>query len=478
MGAAELTIDALVEQLPPHYAEGHRAAPKRTAVSQLLAGRYLLTQPTFIGAVIRICAHPGEFDKIMLMARTLMEAAVHRPSPANGPEAEVDGHDSLSPLSMRLDFIAESNRRLEAELSRLADLLAAGPVSPQASGTSTAAGSLKTHDSGIRQRSHRTLKRAEAPAHRSVGDPFGHDDVEIRHVSEELVHKIPDVRQLGELVRRSIDGVIDGLQTGRYSVDQLTRPERAMIGARILIALRRDYFPTPDSDADLEVSAVQTDYKFSFRHGRWLLPPESVGNVCLLASADDDKSVYSLGLLRPSASMLSATRNRDGRHFLSPQGLESAWWFAKEAPLPVNLLHHAPSAITESIMGHRSGQQRVNDLFRLLQGQPIRRTTIATVAMQSDYMKRMRSFGGAPEVLRKEGIAIFGPYSAHRGLAQTLGLPSYGPDEFVSARLAPLAAHHADGAWIALAGSRWVLADESDPIEPIPPLPQLRRFES
>jgi len=99
------------------------------------------------------------------------------------------------------------------------------------------------------------------------------------------------------------------------------------------------------------------------------------------------------------------------------------------------------------------------------------------VAQQDDYMKRVRDGGGAREVLRAEGIVIFGDYAGDQVLAHALGLPRPGPGEFVSARLAPLT-RGADGGTgdyarsIRLAGADWRLASAGDPVAPAPALPR------
>ena len=105
----------------------------------------------------------------------------------------------------------------------------------------------------------------------------------------------------------------------------------------------------------------------------------------------------------------------------------------------------------------------------------VSRTVVATVAMQDDYMKRVRGGGGACDQLRGEGIVIFGDYAGDQVLAPALGLPRLGPGEFVSARLvqAPGARDDRDYARsIRLAGVDWALASMDDPPEPGPALPR------
>ena len=118
----------------------------------------------------------------------------------------------------------------------------------------------------------------------------------------------------------------------------------------------------------------------------------------------------------------------------------------------------------------------------------VSRTVVATVAMQDDYMKRVRGGGGARDQLRAEGIVIFGDYAGDQVLASALGLPRPGPGEFVSARLVRRpdahgagehgagehgAGEHGDYARsIRLAGADWLLASAADPPSPAPALPR------
>jgi hypothetical protein len=122
------------------------------------------------------------------------------------------------------------------------------------------------------------------------------------------------------------------------------------------------------------------------------------------------------------------------------------------------------------IFAHHSGQQRVNELFRRAQHRRVSRTAVATVAMQDDYMKRVRAGGGARDQLRGEGIVIFGDYAGDQALAAALGLPRPGPGEFVSARLTSRVLP--GSRTLRLEGADWGLADPADPAEPAPHLPR------
>ena len=173
------------------------------------------------------------------------------------------------------------------------------------------------------------------------------------------------------------------------------------------------------------------------------------------------------------------------------------------APLQENALIRLPQTDVAAIFALASGQQRVNELFRRAQRIRVSRTVVATVAMQDDYMKRVRGGGGARDQLRAEGIVIFGDYAGDRVLASALGLPRPGPGEFVSARLVPRPGGHRAGGHrvgghgagghgagghgagghgagghrdyarsIRLAGADWLLASAADPPSPAPVLPR------
>ena len=103
----------------------------------------------------------------------------------------------------------------------------------------------------------------------------------------------------------------------------------------------------------------------------------------------------------------------------------------------------------------------------------VSRTVVATVAMQDDYMKRVRDGGGARDQLRAEGIVIFGDYAGDQLLAAALDLPRPGPGEFVSARLARRRdGHDVFARSIRLDGADWQLASAADPGEAAPALPR------
>jgi hypothetical protein len=106
---------------------------------------------------------------------------------------------------------------------------------------------------------------------------------------------------------------------------------------------------------------------------------------------------------------------------------------------------------------------------------PISRITVATVAQQDDFMKRVRYNGGARSALRAEGILIpGGDYESHRAVALSLGAPDIAPGEFVSFRVMETLASDAQA--IELEGRHWRIAEPTEPAAPLAPLlPTTRR---
>ena len=245
-----------------------------------------------------------------------------------------------------------------------------------------------------------------------------------------------------------------------------------------------------------------------------MIPPEAEAKLLLLVQASDEDGTWSAGLIRASEENLTPAGNRDGKRTLNERGRAAVGWLHFRSPLQENVLIKLPERDVAAVFALPSGQQRVNELFRRAQRMKVSRTVVATVAMQDDYMKRVRDGGGARDQLRAEGIVIFGDYAGDQLLAAALGLPRPGPGEFVSARLArrPRVAVGAEGAsavgavgvagaagvvgvagtggggghgsgggleedydrrFIRLDGADWVLAGPADPLGPAPGLPRL-----
>ena len=318
-------------------------------------------------------------------------------------------------------------------------------------------------------------------------------DPELDRVAAELLAVDPDGSRIGGAVRGALDMLLDGQHTGRYRWDQLCKTEKTHAGTLVEIGIQRRLSLADGATLDYSVAGTDVDCKFSHRMGRWMIPPEAAGKVMLLVQASDEEGTWSAGLLRVRDALLREAANRDLKRSLSERGRAAIAWLFARSPLQENALVRMDERDVAAIFAPRSGQQRVNELFRRAQRRRVSRTVVATVAMQDDYMKRVRAGGGARDQLRNEGIVIFGDYAGDQALAAALGLPRPGPGEFVSARLSrsrpgppggpgqpgmagrpgggPAGAPYG-GRSIRLSGADWVLAGPSDPPEPAPLLPR------
>jgi hypothetical protein len=311
----------------------------------------------------------------------------------------------------------------------------------------------------------------------------GAGDAELAAVAAELTGLDRDGTQMAAAIRGALDMLLDGQHTGRYRWDQLHKTEKTHAGTLVEIALARTLALADGTALDYTIAGADVDCKFSHRLGGWMIPPEAEAKLLLLVQASDEEGTWSAGLIRASEENLSPAGNRDGKRTLNERGRAAVGWLHLRSPLQENALIKLPERDVAAVFALPSGQQRVNELFRRAQRMKVSRTVVATVAMQDDYMKRVRDGGGARDQLRAEGIVIFGDHAGDQLLAAALGLPRPGPGEFVSVRLArrPRAAVAAAGGsngdhsrYIRLDGVDWVLAGPADPPGPAPSLPRLR----
>src|SRR5262249_3227255 len=214
-----------------------------------------------------------------------------------------------------------------------------------------------------------------------------------------------------------LDMLLDGQHTGRYRWDQLHKTEKTHAGTLVEIALARSLRLADGAALDYTIAGADVDCKFSHRLGGWMIPPEADGELMLLVQASDEDGTWSAGLVRAVPGYLRPAGNRDGKRALNDRGRAAVRWLHARAPLAENVLIRLPEADVAAIFAAGSGQQRVNELFRRAQRMRVSRTVVATVAMQDDYMKRVRGGGGGRGQLRGQGIGIFRGYARDTGRA-------------------------------------------------------------
>ncbi|UJW29997.1 restriction endonuclease [Saccharothrix sp. AJ9571] len=299
---------------------------------------------------------------------------------------------------------------------------------------------------------------------------FQDTDPELDKVKAVLL-ATPDVKRRAALaIRRTLNMLLDGPNTGRYRWDQLHKTEKTHCGTLVEINLQREFNFTDGDKLDYSIADIDVDCKYS--HGKsWMIPPEAFGKLCMVVAASDQDGVWSLGIVRARNEYLNAGRNRDVKATLNLLGRDNIRWLFQDAPLPENVLLRLAPADIEAIFSKPSGQRRLKELFLRAQGRIIRRAVVGTVAQQLDFMRRARSGGGARD-LADRGVVVLGQYGLHQKAAAGLGLPVPGDGEFVSARLVPYQPHHGDrGTFTDANGTKWVVALPSDPAATAPQIP-------
>ena len=301
---------------------------------------------------------------------------------------------------------------------------------------------------------------------------FLHDS-DIQVVAETLFNLDSEGTRWARVFRQTYDMIYNGQETGRYRWNQLMKTEKTHFGTLFEINAQREFgFDARDSDAtDFRISGVPVDAKWSQHRGRWMLPPEIIGDIALVATADDAVSQWSLGLVRVLPELRSEGLNRDRKSTLNPAGKEAVLWLWDNARMPPNILLQLEPEVVDYIFDHRHGTERTNRLFRAAEGRIVHRNSVATVSRQLDPQKRVRYNGGARSALAPEGYVILsGKY--YPRLASALGVPVPGPLEYVSVRVIPSTGSEG----VLIADQRWRRATVDDVItEAAPMLPERGR---
>ena len=297
---------------------------------------------------------------------------------------------------------------------------------------------------------------------------FRQIDPPLDEVEEELQVLDPQGIRWASVFRHTYDVIYNGHETGRYRWDQLMKTEKTHFGTLFEIFAQREFEFEGGKATDFSIAGHEVDAKWSQSLHGWMLPPEVFDELALVATANDQSSTWSLGLVRISEDARREKSNRDKKTQLNELGRASIRWLWFEAPLRPNILLQLPENEVNELMSLKSGTSRVTELFRLAEGQIVNRNAVATVARQLDAQKRVRGNGGARDVLRDEGFLILsGTY--HKHIAVALGLPDLLRDEYISVRVSP--DNSLTG--IQIDGERWRRAHvEETIVTPAPLLPK------
>lgn len=273
----------------------------------------------------------------------------------------------------------------------------------------------------------------------TTDDPEQQLDIALEEVVATLREADPSGERIAEVLRGTFDQLYDGSRTGRYRWDQLFKTEKTHCGTLVEINLQRKFKFADGLKLDYNIAGHEVDAKYSQRLGGWMLPPEAVGELCLVVTADDLKSTFSIGIVRADPNILSEGSNRDAKRTLVAKQRDRIVWLFKDADLPKNILLHMSAEDIAAVTKPRGGTAKVVELFRRTTGQVVNRSAIETLSKQLDVTRRVRGGdGGARDPLAAQGIAVLGgAYGWHRRAARDLGVPVPRRTEYVSGYVAP-----------------------------------------
>ncbi|MGW2633045.1 NaeI family type II restriction endonuclease [Streptomyces chattanoogensis] len=291
------------------------------------------------------------------------------------------------------------------------------------------------------------------------------EDPELAEVLAEMLRLDQDGSRMGSVIDGAGRHLLDPAHTGRYLWSQLTKTEKTAFGTAVCQRMQRELGLADGLHLDFMVAGHEVDMKFTLG-SNWMFPPELQGSLCLVMSADEANGLWSLGLLRVRPELMRTGANRDGKRGLSARGREAIHWIYRQLQLPEHALRQLPADTVGAIFAKSSAKARTEELFLRAQLTAITTADLSAVTMQTDGVKRARE---ARRRLAHQGVLILNgirPYDAE--LTSSLGLPTPGPNTWMSIRLAPAPPQGDGRPTITLDGTLWCVANPGDPETPLP----------
>ncbi|WP_280215852.1 NaeI family type II restriction endonuclease [Nocardia cyriacigeorgica] len=445
------------------YADMH-PLPSHATLQRRINGEHLANYGHLVDAIIEICTPPAQVASVRARAKELQRRAWRAPTPVPTNHGPTDV-DQLRAQVDRLSHLYEMQLQLTREnLNR--------PVDQQGSAHNAAAliwllaavgsrsnGGRPLRDDGLEERlrsvererddARRALANAQLRVRRleerlapvPVTEPGAGQvtvpraDPELSALIAELLRLDPAGSRLANAVRRAMNSVLDGARTGRYSLEQLTKTEKAMLGTQVKFEVQREFKLKSARTVDFALGGTEFALRFSTVRQNWSFPRESDGRIALCVTANEKSSLWSAGLIRVELQLLSGGMNQDGKRTLNREGRDAIQWLHRDQPLPDNVLTQLSAFDIDAIFSAATGRQRVTELLRRAQGRLISNNDVATVAMQDDAMRRVREV--RPK-LAEEGILVLsGNSSEGVETARRLGIPVPSPGELVTTSRSP-----------------------------------------
>ena len=297
-------------------------------------------------------------------------------------------------------------------------------------------------------------------------------------------------------LRDSLDELLDGQRTGRWAYQHLSKTEKTYLGTAVEVNLTKEFEFLNGVDLDWQISGIDIDCKFSKDLGSWEIPMEmylcadhgdrqgSANHPALVTWLNDDTSQWAAGLVAitderlrwrqtKGTGALVRAYNRDNKRTLAVgSAADVLWlWGGLQTDLPRNtLLHLDPSDRDRILSDGSSGQNRIDQLFREVQGRIIGRRTVLTVGQQDDAPKRARD---SRRNLRHEGIIVLGHQESHPAIAAALQIPVPVKGEWISVRVVLVDELDVRPSF-SLRGQHWAIALPDERVVSAPVLPRGR----
>jgi hypothetical protein len=230
------------------------------------------------------------------------------------------------------------------------------------------------------------------------------------------------------LIREAIDFVLDPVRTARTRLSELDKIEKTFVGLKVEHYVR-DMLDVPKGLRDLRIAGCDVDIKNTVQ-GTWMIPPETFvqEDPCLVIASDEMTHNCWLGLIVAREAYLNAG-NRDQKRSVSAAAFCNILWLIEGAAYPESRWTGLNMGRIRELRKIRGGKRRAVAFFSENLRKPIHRVVIQSLLFnQHDYMKRLRTNGGARDELRKRGIALLsGIYDS--ALIVELGLPQLDHEE-------------------------------------------------
>lgn len=232
----------------------------------------------------------------------------------------------------------------------------------------------------------------------------------------------------------AIEFVLDPIRTGRTTLSELDNVEKTFIGLKIEHFVR-DLLDAPKGIRDLSILGYDVDIKNTVSQSwSWMIPPETYRGqepVILLAADEIERRSW-MGLMIAREAYLGAP-NRDGKRSVLTSAYGNILWLATGLNWPPNRWAGIDMKRFRELRQIKVGKLRAAAFFVENDRRVTHRLVLEALLLdQKDPMKRLRANGGAPDILRPQGIALLsGRYDAP--LASKLGI-LLGREDFVAVK--------------------------------------------